>query len=419
MYYDTLNIENRLVERAYLGPLGTGYLPLPGSSVPNPITGVPGVPVGTPLNFLTPTAFSGAALAALLPGVRAAAVQQLHINPNNTDLAIRNIDVFKTGADLFPQDFVPANAQHVSIGIQHQFSDSAAVTADFVYRHSLHQMLRGVDLNHFFAVSGPVVPRCQPAVASVPGVECSNGPVEASISGGRSTYKGLLVRAEKRFGSRLQANLAYALQDEEGIYGMFDLYTPIYNLNNWFQNVGPQLPRHDLNISAIANLPHGFEIALISSFASRAPFQPIVSSVDFYGTGVDGFLLPGSGTNQFNISLGQSDLVHLVNAYNTGYAGKRGPNPTQVFPMITLPSHFDFGRAFNSQDMRVTKVFRFGGHIEFRAFTEIFNVLNFANLSGYENDLLSPAFGQPTARAGNIFGTGGPRAFQVGCRLVF
>ncbi len=419
IYYDTLNIENRLVERAYLGPLGTGYLPLPGSTVPNPIPGVPGVPVGTPLNFLTPTAFSGAALAAILPSVRAAAIQQLHIDPNDTNLQVRNIDVFKTGADLFPQDFVPADAQNLSIGVQHQFDDSLTVTADFAYRHSLHQMLRGVDLNHFFAISGPVIPRCQPAVASVPGVECSNGPIEASISGGRSTYKGLLVRAEKRFGRRLEAQVSYALQDEEGIYGMFDLYTPIYNLNNWFQNVGPALPRHVLNVSGIANLPLGLEIAFISSFNSAAPFQPVISSVDFYGTGINGFLLPGSGTNQFNFRLGRSDLVRLVDAYNQAYAGKGGPNPAQVFPTITLPSQFGFGRVFNSQDLRVTKAFRFGEHLELRVFTEVFNVLNYANLTGYENDLISPAFGHPTARAGNVFGTGGPRAFQLGVRVRF
>ena len=45
IFYDTLNIETRLVERAYLGPLGTGYLPLPGSIVPNPIPGIPGLAV--------------------------------------------------------------------------------------------------------------------------------------------------------------------------------------------------------------------------------------------------------------------------------------------------------------------------------------------------------------------------------------
>ena len=43
IYYDTLNLESRLVERAYLGPLGTGFLPLPGSIVPNPNPFIPGV----------------------------------------------------------------------------------------------------------------------------------------------------------------------------------------------------------------------------------------------------------------------------------------------------------------------------------------------------------------------------------------
>jgi hypothetical protein len=50
IFYDTLNIESRLVERAYLGPLGTGFLPLPGSIIPNPLPGVPGLPVGSPLS---------------------------------------------------------------------------------------------------------------------------------------------------------------------------------------------------------------------------------------------------------------------------------------------------------------------------------------------------------------------------------
>ena len=50
---------------------------------------------------------------------------------------------------------------------------------------------------------------------------------------------------------------------------------------------------------------------------------------------------------------------------------------------------------------------------------EVFNVFNIANLGGYSNNLLNSAFGQPTSRAGNIFGTGGPRAFQVGGRFSF
>jgi hypothetical protein len=57
---------------------------------------------------------------------------------------------------------------------------------------------------------------------------------------------------------------------------------------------------------------------------------------------------------------------------------------------------------------------------------EGFNLLNIANLTGYSNSLnslVAPGqlqladFGQPTNRVNQIFGTGGPRAFQVGARL--
>src|ERR1035437_9080650 len=99
IFYDTVNIENRLVERAYLGPLGTGYLPLPGSIVPNPIPGIPGLPAGTPLDIRVPTAFSGNLLGVILPLVRSSAIQQLNVNPNNTDLTLRHIDVFKTRSE--------------------------------------------------------------------------------------------------------------------------------------------------------------------------------------------------------------------------------------------------------------------------------------------------------------------------------
>lgn len=419
IFYDTLNIETRLVERAYLGPLGTGYLPLPGSIVPNPIPGIPGLPVGAPIDLRVPTVFSGNLLNAILPLIRAAATQQLHVNPDNTDLTVRNIDVFKTGADLFVDDFVPAQAQHFSIGVQRQVTRDFAVTADFAYRHYIHEKLRGVDLNHYNAVAGPVIPACTPAQATVPGVACSNGPIDATISGGNGTYKALLVRADKRFSRRYSVAVAYALQSDQNIYGLNQLYTPITNLNNWTQNVGPSSPRHVLNVSGMVDVPGGIQVSFISSFNSRQPFQPIITGADFYGTGVDQFLLPGSGTNQFNFSLGKSDLVNLVNQYNQTYGGKKGPNPAQTFPTVTLPQQFETGDVFSSQDLRVTKVFRFRERVEWQLFGEVFNVFNIANLSGYADNLLAPSFGNPTSRFSNIFGTGGPRSFQLGTRLSF
>ena len=50
---------------------------------------------------------------------------------------------------------------------------------------------------------------------------------------------------------------------------------------------------------------------------------------------------------------------------------------------------------------------------------EVFNLYNAANLSGYSSDLTSPAFGQPTARFTQLFGSGGPRAVQLAGRFSF
>ncbi|HMC59073.1 MAG TPA: hypothetical protein VKJ01_07770 [Candidatus Solibacter sp.] len=67
--------------------------------------------------------------------------------------------------------------------------------------------------------------------------------------------------------------------------------------------------------------------------------------------------------------------------------------------------------------MRVTKIFRFKERLEWQIFGEAFNLLNIANLTGYLDNLLAPDFGHPSAHTSNIFGTGGPRAFQLGSRL--
>lgn len=50
---------------------------------------------------------------------------------------------------------------------------------------------------------------------------------------------------------------------------------------------------------------------------------------------------------------------------------------------------------------------------------EVFNLYNKANLTGYSGDLTSAAFGQPTNQANQVFGSGGPRAFQLALRLSF
>ena len=50
---------------------------------------------------------------------------------------------------------------------------------------------------------------------------------------------------------------------------------------------------------------------------------------------------------------------------------------------------------------------------------EVFNLYNKANLTGYSGDLMSAGFGQPTSRAPQVFGSGGPRAYQLAVRVGF
>ena len=54
----------------------------------------------------------------------------------------------------------------------------------------------------------------------------------------------------------------------------------------------------------------------------------------------------------------------------------------------------------------------------------LFNVTNIlgvsnVNYSGFGNVLGSGDFGRPVTTAGGVFGSGGPRAFQLGVRVAF
>ncbi|MGA2599776.1 MAG: TonB-dependent receptor [Bryobacteraceae bacterium] len=416
VYYDTVDIELRLIERNYLGPLGAGYLTLGGSSIPNPVPGVPGVPEGTPLNFNTPTAFPGSAVVAILPAILSTIKSELP-SPQTASLALTTVAYAKSATELISQRYVPPEAQHFSLGIQRQLKPDLAISADLVYRHFIHLTERDLDANKYNryinGVQTPVLRICgsEPGDGA-PGAPCSTGSVNVIYSGGTSQYTGLLVKLDKRFSHRYQMQVSYALQAQNGQNGY-------YNLDNWNQYYGPQLGRSVLNVSGIVHLPWKFEFSFISSYSSRGPFQPIIPGVDLSGSGVSGFPLPGMGSSLFNIGLNKGDLVRLVNQYNQTYAGKTAPNPSQVFPTITLPQNYNFGHDFNSQDIRLTKLFTYRERYELRIIGECFNLFNFANLGGYSNNLLDPSFGQPTTRAGNIFGTGGPRAFQLGARVSF
>jgi hypothetical protein len=415
IYQDALLRESFLqTERSSLGPRGVGRFRFSGSQVLNPIPDIPGVPLGRPINFPgSPTAFTGLHLLSILPAIRATLQQQFG-DPLNTDLSVRNIELFKTGSQLLPPDYTTPYAEHFNVGAQRQITSSLVISSDFVFRQFLHTSVGEVDFNHFNSVRGPALPRCSGSPPYDPKALCSAGAITVRPSAGRSHYKGLLVRVDKRFSRRTQFLVSYALSSNIGL-------TSVRNLDNWFDSFGPLASdrRHLLNVSGVINLPRGLVASFISSISSRPPFTASLANLDFNGDGINGDVLPGSRENQFNRGLGKSDLARLVAEFNQKLAGTTTPR-NQPIPRITLPARYEFGDNFFSQDLRLSKNFRLHERAKLTILGEVFNLFNIANLLGYGDNLLQPSnFGQPTTRVSQVFGSGGPRAFQLGMRVSF
>jgi hypothetical protein len=427
IYYDTWDIYNRLLERVLLSPLGIGRVPLPDSAFFGTLStlfGFENLPAAIqPTSFNgQPTTFTGQGLENDL-GILVAGAEKELLPNSTTPPGTTNIDLFKTTIGLIPTNFKLPYSEHVSAGVQRELRSDLLFSADFVFRQYLHQLIENADLNHYYSATGPIIPKCPSglSVNQLIATECSDGPIEADISGGRSHYTGLLMKLTKRFSHHTTGTLSYAYADEVGFNGLIDN-------SNYFASWGPQAGHQTLSGSIVVALPLGIQFSGITSFQSAVPFQPFVTGVDFNGNGVFGAAgetiypgapLPGGGFNQFGVSQGKGNLVQLVNQYNQNYAGKVDPLG-QVYPSITLPSNWGFPRSFNSQDLRVTKVFPLHGErVRLSVFGECFNVFNIANLTFYNEVLNAPNFGQASQRTSNIFGTGGPRAFQLGSRITF
>ena len=91
----------------------------------------------------------------------------------------------------------------------------------------------------------------------------------------------------------------------------------------------------------------------------------------------------------------------------------------QIISPITLLDHFSSGDSFVTQDVRLVRQIMIGEKIKLSLIGEVFNLFNIANLTGYGNVLNGVNYGLPSARATQVFGSGGPRAFQVGTRIEF
>ncbi len=471
MFYDTSLFVNRLTERALIGPVGNGRVvtdnnfyantiqfpalpPVFVQSLPTVVGGltvfrdslpasdprraqltqlinvIPGFvlinPASGPNARLTnqaiqtvPTKLTAANFISLLnqqvPGIQA------QLNALGAQ-GVQGLDFFKTASGnsvlINPIAKLPYSVQF-SIGFQRELPWNMLLTADFVSRNRVHTYFF-VDRNQFnraASLGGPVIRQCTGAEATNPTVQCTNGAVEVLDASGREQYKALLVKLDKRFSRRYAFTASYALSSLRG----FD-YTR--DLSDWFGNSGNLVgdARQIFAFNSVVDLPYGFQASFIANLSSRPPFSATLSGLplntDVNGDGTGNDLLPGFGWNKGNRGLSESDLRAVVDAYNQAFANRTTPRGGTL-PLVTLPASYEFGDIFQSYDARLAKSFKFYEEkLNLELIAEVFNLFNISNLAGF-NSRLDADFGQPTAKAGQGFGFGGPRAWQFAARIKF
>jgi hypothetical protein len=300
-------------------------------------------------------------------------------------------------------------------------------------------------------VRNPIIPLCTGAQGLNPKAVCSQGGINVTESSANFRYTALHVKVDKRFAERYQFTGSYALSRFTGFNEVID-YDDLFAGDGYLSSDRThrftfsgllELPSYKGGSRFLRGLANTWQVSLISQLISKPPLNANVGA-DLDNDGISTTPLPGTFFRSFGRSVDADKLRELVAAYNADIEGQTLARPamkdrkpvfnadgTQVFlrprsaknevlDLIRLPSNFDSGDNFFAQDVRLTRFIRFKEKYQLSLIAEVFNLFNVANLDGYGDNLTdSGRFGQPSSRVGQVFGNGGPRAFQFAARLTF
>jgi hypothetical protein len=372
IYYDRVTLEISSLERGLDGRSLPIEVRLGSVNYIDPATGqfVPGAPTLS-------NAFTGM----IIPGAGAA-----------------------EGIDIISNKIQNPMVQQFDLGVQWEFARNWVVKADGIH-----------DLGTHFIMGVPVGSVFNPAVGGPEGVT----ELRAAVN---THYDALWLTVDKRFANRYQFHSAYTLSKSLN-YANDDqipfAYPPL-DPNNLHREYGPTPndQRHRLVLQGTVDLPLGLRASSIWTWASGVPMDILL------GDG-SGFRVPQLGRNaggrQFHTGAELNAFLTQLDAAGATY------------PLVDNNARFN--DTFNSVDLRLAKDFRIREGMSVQVLGEVFNLANKSNIlgsnttnySGFFNALVpdqgnpshSSAFGKPFGTAGGVFGSGGPRAFQLGAKFTF
>jgi outer membrane receptor protein involved in Fe transport len=250
--------------------------------------------------------------------------------------------------------------------------------------------------------------------------------LESSVG---TRYKGLLFSLERRSGRhRFLASYTLAKAQNYANDDQIPFSSGPIDPNDLEREFGasPNDRRHRVTFAGSFELPAGLRVAPLFTWSTGVPMDILMPDAS---TRVP-TLERNAGGRRFK-SAGE------LNAYLTQLNAGGGVAGT-LLPLVSGDARFTDN--FSSFDLRVSRTFAAGGERTLEAIVEVFNLFNVENIlgvstrnyAGYANVLArdsddpsspgyltSSSFGKPVTTAGGVFGSGGPRAFQLGVRFQF
>jgi carboxypeptidase family protein/TonB-dependent receptor-like protein len=314
-----------------------------------------------------------------------------------------------SGINIIDNDLQNPMVQQFNFGIQRELARDFVVRADYLHNFGAHFIIgRTIGV-----VNNPVVGGPDRVVN-----------LESSV---KTKYDGLLLSLEKRFSNRYQFRASYTLSKAFN-YANDDQIPfsngPV-NPNNIQLEYGPAPNdrRHYFTFSGAVELAHGFQLAPILTLASGVPMDILLPDASSRIP----VLQRNAGGRQFKTGAELNSFLTQLNA-----AGG------QPLPLVRDDARFNDN--FSSLDLRLSKAFRLGEKARLEPIVEVFNLFNVTNILGVSNVnytgfsnvltrdsnnpndpgfLRSSGFGSPVTTAGGVFGSGGPRAFQIAAKFSF
>jgi hypothetical protein len=317
-----------------------------------------------------------------------------------------------SGINIIDNTLENPTVQQWNLGTRLKLPGDSVLQLDYVHNRGTH-----------FIIGRPIGEVFNPVVGGPDRVVN----LESSVG---TRYDALLAMLEKRWGAGQQLRLSYSLararnyvNDDQIPFGA----GPI-DPNDLEKEYGPtpNEQRHRLVLSGSFVLPLELRLSGIWTIASAVPMDILMPDASRRVP----TLMRNAGGRDFQTA---SELNAYITSLNAG-GGIDG------VPLPLVGDDARFNDDFNALDLRLSRRFMIGKSASLEAIVECFNVFNVTNIlgvsrsnySGFSNVLArdssepsdpgflrSSAFGHALTTAGGVFGTGGPRAFQLGLRAQF